>query len=644
MFDENTIIILIVLLLLFYFFCKKDVVEGIDPEEKPPSEEKSSEGEKPPSEEKSTEGDKPVEGDKQPSEEKSTEGDKPVEGDKPSEEKPPVEGENPPVEGEESKEEKPSVEGEKIPKDKGRIKSYGRRKQEVKGSETSQELRNFVNTNFEGLVKNEFKFCETKGHKNGELCSKDSDIKSGLRKWAKGKNISTDTTPPKTMIVQIQSFLDQQKKAEEMKKAEEIKKAQEVVKKQEFIPPEKMITEPPVPPTYLSSDERKITQLKNLQDKIRRKNEQIRNRHMKEMEEIEEIRRKASIVDNKAHANLTNQPVMAKCQLGVGEEYKYNPHRWYRKCEGGEDANIENCNKDSLLCDLSSKDQNTDDFKSKCKQIHGNPQPVLRKSCEYKKVGDSKREDCNSGSNYVRLDSLQDENDPNNNVAQGLGMNRSKLQRSDKGSCGNLVKESLESDNPKCVGNGGNSWACKFPDTSKNAIMLQWTGPQNRGNQMIYSSNSMDQSQSNDWLNNHKGKIIYMIVNQGGKKLAMMNQSYNLEFEENMDLIKNEINNSSKWEQGLRLVPVEKTLFDVQMKRIFGKKNSEGEYVSAYIKNSGAKTLEEKYGTRSFGKQGEIHNNDEAKESAHDIWNSHFPTQSSLQTNNVESSCMCRQE
>ena len=36
---------------------------------------------------------------------------------------------------------------------------------------------------------------------------------------------------------------------------------------------------------------------------------------------------------NKAHAKLTNQAVMARCQLGVEEEYKYNPHSWYRSWE-----------------------------------------------------------------------------------------------------------------------------------------------------------------------------------------------------------------------------------------------------------------------------------------------------------------------
>ena len=325
----------------------------------------------------------------------------------------------------------------------------------------------------------------------------------------------------------------------------------------------------------------------------------------------------------------------------VGEEYKYNPHSWYRSCEGGESANIENCNKDSKYCDLPSQDQNTDDFKSQCKQIYGKPQPVFRKSCSYKDIGGQVREDCKSGDNYVRIDTLQDSNDPKNYVAQSLGMDRSKLQRSDKGSCSNLVKGSLESDNPNCVGNGGNSWACKFPETKKNVMMLQWTGAKNMGNKMVYPSNSMDQQQSLDWLNNHKNKIIYMIVNQGGKKLAMMNPSYNLEYEKNMNLIKTEINVSQKWKQGLRLVPVQKTLFDVQMKRIFGKKNSEDEYESAYTKN-GAKSNE--YGKRSFGKEDDIHNDEKAKQLAQDIWYSHFPTQSSLQNNYIESSCMCKQE
>ena len=83
-------------------------------------------------------------------------------------------------------------------------------------------------------------------------------------------------------------------------------------------------------------------------------------------------------------------------------------------------------------------------------------------------------------------------------------------------------------------------------------MMLQWTGAKNVGNKMNYPSNSMDQQQSLDWLNNHKNKIIYMIVNQGGKKLVMMNPSYGLEILEKMNLIKTEINVSQKWKQGLR--------------------------------------------------------------------------------------------
>ena len=224
MFDENTIIILIVLLLLFYFFCKKDVVEGVDPKEKPPIKEEDSKNEgKPPIKE----------------EDSKDEG-------------------KPPIKEEDSKDEgKPSVKKRKSndTKKESKIKVYGNKKEKVvKPSETSQELRNFVSTNFEGLVKNEFKFCETKGHKNGEQCSNDVDIRSGLRNWAKGKNISTDTTPPKTMIVQIQSFLDQQnkveeKKTEEMKKPEEMKKTQEIPKvlpskKQEIISTKKKINPP----------------------------------------------------------------------------------------------------------------------------------------------------------------------------------------------------------------------------------------------------------------------------------------------------------------------------------------------------------------------------------------------------------------
>ena len=94
----------------------------------------------------------------------------------------------------------------------------------------------------------------------------------------------------------------------------------------------------------------------------------------------------------------------------------------------------------------------------------------------------------------------------------------------------------------------------------------------------------MDQQQSLDWLNNHKNKIIYMTVNQGGKKLVMMNPSYDLEYEKNMNLIKTEINVSQKWKQGLRLVPVQKTLFDVQMKEFLERKILEDEYESAYKK------------------------------------------------------------
>ena len=623
MFDENTIIILIVLLLLFYFFCKKDVVEGVDPEEKPPV--KEDEGT---NKEVSEEGEMKEEG------EVSEEGEMKQEGEESEE-------------GEVSEEPQDSKEG-------GEIEAYGRKKEEevVNPQETSQELRNFVSTNFQGLVKNDFKFCETKGHKDGEQCSNDVDIRSGLRNWAKGKNISTDTTPPQTMIVQIQSFLDQQKKAEEMEKVEENPPPQQEVapppppqQEEKYIPPEEMITEPPVPPTYLSGDERRIAKLKSIQNKAIRYDELIRNQQNKEMERSREILKKVSMESNKAHAKLTKQPVMARCQLGVGEEYKYNPHSWYRSCEGGESANIENCNKDSKYCEEPSQNQNTDGFKSKCKQIYGKPQPVFRNSCSYKDIGGQVREYCKSGDNYVRIDTLQDENDPKNYVARSLGMDRSKLQRLDKGSCSNLVKGSLESDNPNCVGNGGNSWACKFPETSKNVMMLQWTGAKNMGNKMVYPSNSMDQKQSLNWLNNHKSKIIYMIVNQGGKKLAMMNPSYNLDYEKNMNLIKTEINVSPKWKQGLRLVPVQKTLFDVQMKRIFGKKNSEDEYESAFIKNPSASPgTPKEYGTRSFGKEKDIHNDKEAKQSAHDIWYSHFPTQSSLQNNYIESSCMCKQE
>ena len=75
------------------------------------------------------------------------------------------------------------------------------------------------------------------------------------------------------------------------------------------------------------------------------------------------------------------------------------------------------------------------------------------------------------------------------------------------------------------------------------------------------------------------------------------------------------------------------------MKRIFGKKNSEGEYESAYKKNEKSN----EYGTRSFGKEDDIHDDEEAKKLAQDIWYSHFPTQSSLQNNGIESSCMCKQ-
>ena len=42
----------------------------------------------------------------------------------------------------------------------------------VKPPETSQELRNFVNTNFQGLVKNDFKFVkqkDTKMENNGPM-------------------------------------------------------------------------------------------------------------------------------------------------------------------------------------------------------------------------------------------------------------------------------------------------------------------------------------------------------------------------------------------------------------------------------------------------------------------------------------------
>ena len=82
-------------------------------------------------------------------------------------------------------------------------------------------------------------------------------------------------------------------------------------------------------------------------------------------------------------------------------------------------------------------------------------------------------------------------------------------------------------------------------------------------------------------------------------------------------------------------------LMSSESELLLERKNSEDEYENQLTR----KMKNQMNMEQDCSKQKDIHNDEKAKQLAKDICcYSHFPTQSSLQNNYIESSCMCKQE